>query len=455
MSSTEQTFTQLCDLIQAEMTRLSVPGVAVGVIHGDEEHVAGLGVTNVNHPLPVTDETMFQIGSTTKTITGTVIMRLVEQGKLDLDTPIRAYLPDLRLADESVAAQVTIRHLLTHTTGWVGDIFDDTGWGDDDLAIMVGRMREIPQITPLGQVWSYNNANYYLAGRLIEIVTGQTYEAATHALVLAPLGMTRSFFLPQDVITHRFAVGHIVRDNGPEVAAPWALARCANPVGGLSSSVRDQLRYARFHMGDGTAADGARLLSAASIAAMQTPIFPMDIFGGWRGITWTLRDVGGIPTVAHGGATNGQLSAFIFAPQARFALTILTNADRGGQLHAEATKWALEHFLGAVDPTPTPITVSAETLAAYAGHYEGRLSDIILSVGAEGIMMQVIPNGHFPLKDSRPGPTPPPVRMAVIGENLLLALDAPFKDNRLEFLRDANGAIEWLRFGGRIRRKIT
>jgi CubicO group peptidase (beta-lactamase class C family) len=103
------------------MQRLRVPGVAVGVLHNGQEHVAGFGVTSVEHPLPVNADTLFQIGSITKTFVGTAAMRLVEMGKLGLDVPVRAYLPDLRLASEQVASKVTLRHLFTHTGGWVGD----------------------------------------------------------------------------------------------------------------------------------------------------------------------------------------------------------------------------------------------------------------------------------------------------------------------------------------------
>ncbi|MGQ0548305.1 MAG: serine hydrolase domain-containing protein [Armatimonadota bacterium] len=109
MLSTHASFHVLGDKITEAMVRLHVPGVAVGVLHEGEEHVAGFGVTNVDHPLAVDGDTLFQIGSTTKTVTGTVAMRLVEMGKLDLDVPIRTYLPDLRLSNEDIAARVTMR----------------------------------------------------------------------------------------------------------------------------------------------------------------------------------------------------------------------------------------------------------------------------------------------------------------------------------------------------------
>ena len=184
----DQAFHELCEQVVADMDRLSIPGVAVGVLAGDQELAAGFGVTSVENPLPVTPDTLFQIGSITKTFVATAVMRLVENGKLDLDMPIRTWLPDLRLFDDGVAQRVTLRHLLTHTGGWVGDYFNDFGSGDDALARMVAEVAKLPQLTPLGEHYSYNNAGFYLAGRVLEAVTGTPFEQAIKALVLDPLG---------------------------------------------------------------------------------------------------------------------------------------------------------------------------------------------------------------------------------------------------------------------------
>src|SRR5262245_58532042 len=124
---TDPDFRQLCVYIVERMAEYSVPGVAVGVLRNGEEFTAGFGITNVEAPVPVDANTLFQIGSISKTFTGTVAMRLVEEGKLDLDAPIRTYLPGLKLQDEAAAAGATLRHLFNHTGGWLGDYFDDTG----------------------------------------------------------------------------------------------------------------------------------------------------------------------------------------------------------------------------------------------------------------------------------------------------------------------------------------
>lgn len=223
-------FREMCAQVVQDMERLHVPGAVVGVLFEGEEQIRGFGVTSVDHPLPVYAATLFQIGSITKTFVGTLIMRLVEQGKVALDAPLRTYLPDLRLSDASVAERVTLRHLLTHTGGWVGDYFDDCGFGDDALAQIVARVANLPQLTPLGEVWSYNNSGFYLAGRVIEVVTGRPFETAMQELILDPLGMKQSFFFAHDVITKRFAVGHNVKEDIPEVANPWSIGRAAHPA---------------------------------------------------------------------------------------------------------------------------------------------------------------------------------------------------------------------------------
>jgi CubicO group peptidase (beta-lactamase class C family) len=449
-TNTNVNFSLLGAQVTEALERYHVPGVAVGVIHEGRNYTAGFGVTNVNHPLEVTPDTLFQVGSTTKTVTATATMRLIERGMLDLNTPLRAYLPELRLADEEVAARVTLRHLFTHTAGWEGDYFDDTGAGDDALAIIVSRMVDLKQLTPLGEVFSYNNAGFYLAGRVIERATGQAYEAAIQDLVLDPLGMARSFFFAESVITDRVAVGHRVNEEDRPVAQrEWALARAAHSAGGLISSVEDQLRYAHFHMGDGTAADGTRVLSPASMALMQSPLASAGPSVDALGVTWMLRDVAGTRLVQHGGTTNGQLSAFVMAPAHGFAITVLTNADRGGQLHHDITTWALRHYLGVAEPEPVRLDVPTDNLAAFAGRYSARGSDLDMTLDDEGLILRVTPRGGFPRKDSPARPAPPPMRVAAIGEDRVVIVEGPFEGQQAEFLRRPDGGIAWLRMGVR------
>src|SRR4051794_5852658 len=173
---------------------LEVPGVSAGLLVDGEEHYAYSGVTCTEHPLEVDETTYFQFGSTGKTYTATAMMRLVEQGKVDLDAPVRTYLPEFKLRDEDVAARVTVRHLFNHTAGWEGDMMDNTGDGDDAIEKYVAKMVKLQQVSPLGETVSYNNAALSVAGRIIEKITGTTYEQAIRDLLLIPLGMDQTLF---------------------------------------------------------------------------------------------------------------------------------------------------------------------------------------------------------------------------------------------------------------------
>ena len=272
--TTQQLFEQLTSLIPPAMQRLHVPGVAIGILSGDQQYSAGFGVTNLENPLPVNAETLFQVGSISKTVTATAMMRLVERGLVDLDVPIRTYLPDLRLADRSVAERVTLRHIFTHTAGWMGDYFDDAGLGDDALDIVVKRMDRLPQITPLGEIWSYNNAGYYLAGRVIEVVTGK---------ILRRRHPRPGFKAARDVHGFLFCAGchHLPggswarcglprrRAGASSIAPMVAGARSPIRLGGLVAPVSDMLRYARFHMGDGkrNGQNGVQLLRPETVVS--------------------------------------------------------------------------------------------------------------------------------------------------------------------------------------------
>jgi len=442
-------FQAVCEEITAGRQRIPIPGLAVGVWHAGNEQVAGFGVTNVEHPLPVTPDTLFQVGSISKTFTATALMMLMEAGKVQLDVPVRAYLSDFRLSDENVAARVTLRHLLTHTGGWLGDYFNDFGFGDDAQAKMLIEIAKLPQFTPLGEVWSYCNTGFNIAGRIIEVVTGRSYEAIIKELILDPLGMTMTFFFPHDVMTHRFAVGHEVVEKQARVARPWPIGRSGHPVGGVVSTVVDLLKYARFHM-----SDGSSLLKPETIKLMQTPGLTatgLDVFG----LSWFITPIGDTPILRHGGATHGFTADFTFVPSRQFAITTLTNSDEGSTLYVDLRVNAIKSYLGIAWPETVHLTLSEEQLNAYAGSYDAALDRSDLTVQDGALRLQAHPKGGFPTPDSPPGEPPPPTRVAFYAEDKIIALDEPFKGARGEFLRRPDGSIAWFRFGSRVHARLS
>jgi len=438
---------RVAEVARREMAELGVPGVAIGVLHeGNGEHV-GLGVNNVDNPQPVDHRTMFRVASISKTFTATAAMRLVEQGKLDFDAPLRRYIPDLRLADADATERVTLRHTLNHYGGWKGDVFDDFGRGDDALARYVAHMAEVPQWTKLGTVWSYNNAGFVLAGRAIELAYGKPFEQAVRELLLEPLGMSRTSYFAEDLIPMRVSVGHTTLDDGPHVTTPWVLPRAGNAMGGLVSCVDDLFRWARFQMGDGQG-----LLKRASLDHIQGALAAAGSMADWIGVGWQSLDVGGTRVVQHGGAWLNQFSTFRMVPERGFAVIVLTNGNRGPEVHGAVSNAALKEYLGVASKRGPLPEMSEEALRPYVARYDGALSDVELTLKNGGLVLDVVRRENY-LNAQPEAPMPPPVRVAFFANDRLFAQDPPSKGTQGDFLRDQNGNIEWFRWGGRIHRR--
>lgn len=461
-------FDELDARIEAGMKAYGIPGVAAAVWANGQEHVKGYGVTNVDHPTPVDGDTIFRIGSTTKTFTGTTMMRLVEQGKVDLNAPVRRYLPDFAVADPAVGPAVTVRQLVNHTSGWLGEDLQDFGRGDDAIARYVGSMTRLPQNTPPGAVFAYNNAGLVVAGRIIEVVTGMTFEAAVQSLLLDPLQLNSTYCYTDELIGHNIAASHDVVDGKPVVNVDlWTFPRSCDPTGGLMSTARDQLRYAKFHLGDGTAPGGARLLSVQSLEAMRSNpgvggTLLVELIG--MGVTWMLRpSAENVTIVQHGGSWPGQHSGFFMVPERNFAMTVLTNSVGGTQLNNDlfADDWALRTFAGVTNLPAAPQHLGAADLQPYTGRY------VVANITVDGVLEQTIIEFHAgdgqldgtsvaADASGRPDETSR-VKMGLVfyrpDYGLDLGPDAKPTHTRSNFLRGPDGKIAWFRGHGRLYRR--
>jgi hypothetical protein len=218
--------------------------------------------------------------------------------------------------------------------------------------------------------------------------------------------------------------------------------------------VDDLLPYAGLHLGEAESGvnSAPALLPPDALAEMHAPRVPAAN-GEYLGLTWFVRDAAGLRVLRHGGATHGQCASFWFAPARRFALAVLTNSDRGDELHQVVTRWVLEHYLGVVEPEPEALPVPEAAQAEYAGRYTAAAADRLVYAQDGELWLQVEPKGGFPTPDSPPGERPPPVRLALCGADCLVMLDEPLKGARAEILRDEAGRIVWLRAGGRVHRR--
>jgi CubicO group peptidase (beta-lactamase class C family) len=237
-------FDGIIELTQAKMKEFHVPGVAIGIFDNGVLTTRGLGVTNVDDPLPVTEHTVFPIASISKTFAATMMMRLVEQGKVDLKAPVRKYLPDFKVQDEAVSRDVTVWNLLTHTAGWEGQVSGPER-GEDTLRNFVATvMPDLMQVAPPTAAWSYNNAGFSVSGRVIEAVTGTSINRAVRDLVFNPLGLAHAGTTAGEFIVNRFAAGHSVKGDVAVLQRPFSPSVSVT-AGGVGLCITDRHRAER------------------------------------------------------------------------------------------------------------------------------------------------------------------------------------------------------------------
>lgn len=360
--------------------RHDVPGASLAVLDGDVVVEMATGVTSRATGVAVTPGTLFQIGSITKIYTTTLLLQLADEGLLDLDQPLAGYLPGFALADQAALDQITPRHLVTHTSGIVGDYFADHGPDDDCVGRYVACLKDFDPVHPPGLMYSYCNAGFTVAGSVIEQLTGGPFHEAFDSRLRQPLGLAGTSMVAEEMLTFRYAVGHVKPSgNGhcEPVAKAFMLPRSSIAAGSrTSATAADVLRFLRAHLDGGTGPDGTRILSADSVRRMQQPGAEYPGTPGTRvGLGWGTTSWSGERVLHHNGGTVGQL-AFLYAlPDRPFAVCLLTNAETGGRLWRDLGRWVFDRAAGVEMPRPPAPAEPAPDidLGRYTGSYE-RLS---------------------------------------------------------------------------------
>jgi CubicO group peptidase (beta-lactamase class C family) len=443
--------------VEANARELGIPGVSVGVWFDGREILACYGVTSVENPLPVEPDTLFLLGSVTKTFTATLLMRLVADGLVELDAPLARYVPEFSPASELDGGRITVLNLLNHTAGLDSAIIVDTGEGDDAIANYVRHFSRVALIAEPSARASYSQAGYILAGRIAEKVTGITFEKALASLVFEPIGLSSSFFDRDDIMTRRFAVGHNRADDGTlRVARLWRRARGDNPGGGLVSTISDLLRWARFHLGNGRSESGARVLPGEALKSMQRKTVALrgSSLGDALGIGWFLGGVEGVRSVGHGGSANGQFAEFLLVPERNFAVAALSNAGPDGiSFNRAAVCWTLEHFLGLVDRDPEPAPFDESMARQIAGEYENEAMTLSIRVDETGLKLEVRIRPEIrAAADKELPPDYPPMDFGMLsGEaDEFIITTGGLKGQRGFFTRDGSGTVVGADLAGRL-----
>lgn len=359
------------EFVQRWMALRQAPGIAVGIVSGGETvYAEGFGVESLDRPDdPVTPDSLFHLASNSKPFVAATLLRLVADGRLDLDTPIQRLLPYFRL-DDPRAPDITVRRMLSHVSGMPDET--DYGWGDtenlDDGALerYTRSLGEHALIADPGAEFHYSNMAYEVLGDLIAKLTGMTFEQAVRQTLLEPLGMSHSSFLLADVDPERLTDPHD-RTLMPFVSPVRPYTREHAPSSTLYSSAREMCHWMLMNL-DGGAFAGHGILPPALHASMVAPAAPIGGSGRSEqiGISWFLGHLRGEPTISHAGRDLGYGSMVILVPGRSLGVVVLGNAHFGpiGQV----AEGIVDLLLGYEPPEPrTSVRYAVAAIIAESG----------------------------------------------------------------------------------------
>ena len=425
---------QLDVFVNEMMSAYDVPGVGLAVVeNGEISYVRGYGVRDVTTGAPVTPDTQFAIGSTTKSFTALGVMLLVEEGRVDLDAPVTTYLPEFRLSDPEATRTATVRHLLSHSTGLVR-----TDASSFDTSVTAADIIKAAATTQLvskpGKVFVYSNVNTIIAGEIIERITGRSWEAFTRERILEPLGMTTTTLSIDALKRHdNVALPHILDvRNGLQTTDFLALGADA-PAGAINASAAEMARYVRFQLGGAPLVSRASLgemhkgqvaapdfnlpgifaTQARAVAARPEDVPPALVTEAEYGFYWGVERFLGAKLVQHGGNVTGLTANVTLLPESRSGVVVLANAD-GANTFMEAVRLHVaELLLGRTSPDVNA-TLQAQ-LKVLGQDNTSRRADLnsARSYRPERAELEALAATYEGLAD------PEPTRVSVVGDRAL------------------------------------
>ncbi len=334
---TEYQFLHIDEFIKERIAGEGIPGLSLVITRGDEIiYLKGFGVTSLKHPTPVTENTVFDLASATKSFTAMGILLLASDGLIDLDTPLQYYIPDFKLADKDASRQITVRQLLNHTSGIPGTFTEPLAFhdGEDAFSKLVAALAKVELNGKPGSSFEYSNINYCLLGALVEAVTNLSFEDYMAQRLFIPLGMTGTTLYPDEAARmeradgHQSLFGNIVTRNIP-------IYRSAKPAGWVMSSTADMGRWILLFINHGVL-DGGQVIPDEVIEEALTPEIYYEQEGqdiGY-GMGWFVGySTSGVGVIWHGGDTPNFATEMILIPEYELGLTMLVNSQSSPQVH--------------------------------------------------------------------------------------------------------------------------
>ncbi len=349
--------------VASAMKTADLPGMAIGVVKdGKPVLLKGYGVRKMGEPAKVDQDTIFQIGSTTKAFTAAGLAMLVDEGKLKWDAPVRDYMPSFQMYDPYVSHEISIRDLLSHRSG--------LGMGEGDLLFFPGtdltekelvqRMKYMKPLWSFRSHWAYCNLCFLAAGQAIPAITGQSWPDFIKSRILSPLGMSNTVDTMDGLKrSTNAATPHTEVDNVLKPVA-WDNVDSAAPAGAIASSVSDLSKWIALQLAHGKLPDGKALFSEASSSEMWSaasflPISPapdpvLQKHFNEYGLGWGLWDYRGHKIVSHGGGVTGMITQVVLIPDLKAGFVVLSNGDANGAMAVGAVELRiLDALIGAED----------------------------------------------------------------------------------------------------------
>lgn len=355
----------LDQVVERARKEFEVPGIAVAVVKdGNVVLAKGYGVRKLGESAPVTPESLFRIASNTKAFTTAALGMLVDEGKIRWDDRVIDHMPAFQMYDPYVTREMMVRDLLVHRSGLGLGAGDLMFWPSTDLTReeIVRRIRFLRPATSFRSGYAYDNLLYLVAGQLIPLVTGKSWDDFVKERIFTPLGMTSTNASTSALVAARdVAIPH-ARADGKVVPIPQSDHDNNAPAGSMNSSVNDLAKWLIVQLNHGELTDGRRLFSAAQSKEMWSPqtILPIaDLPAGAPaalealqpnfnayGLGWMLRDYRGKKLVSHTGVLAGYVSRVTMVPELKLGIVVLTNQEETGA-HQAITWTVLDHYLGA------------------------------------------------------------------------------------------------------------
>jgi CubicO group peptidase (beta-lactamase class C family) len=333
-AAAKEALTGFDEIVNDALKKFDVPGMSIAIVKGKEVILAkGYGHRDVEKQLPVTADTLFAIGSSTKAFTTFTLGTLVDEGKIEWDKPVRTYIPWLKLYDPMTTERLSVRDLVTHRSGLPRH---DLVWYNNYEASRETFVRRLAYLEPSADLrtrYQYNNLMYLTAGYLTEVITGKTWEDAVRARVLQPLGMTRTNFSINDSQKDTdFAQPYAKRDD-QVIKIPFRNISNIGPAGSINSSVNEMARWVMVHLNGGKYGD-KKIAEAATVNEMHLPQMATgapgerpDISSADYALGWIVDTYRGHQRVQHGGNIDGFSANVVLFPKDGLGIVVLTNLN--------------------------------------------------------------------------------------------------------------------------------